>query len=88
MSELDKMMAFGHWLSSRKEQVAAELYQLSVNAKHPAASIRVKAGHFEALQHVLEAFTDLYKNDLNKFRTEYLGHPPEDEEESPKDGPS
>lgn len=85
MSEHDKMMAFGSWLSTRKASVASELYQLSINASQPVDKIRVKAGHLEALQHVLEAFTDLYKGDLNKFMQEYLGQAPEEEEESNDD---
>lgn len=85
MSELDKMMAFGQWLTLRKSTVNSELFQLSVNANHTVDKIRVKAGHLEALQHVLEAFTELYNGDLNKFKEAHLGVKPESEEESQED---
>lgn len=82
MSELDKMMAFGHWLSERRAQLNGELIQMSTQAKYPEASVRVKAGHVEAFSMVLIAFKDLYDGELNKFMKEYLGQEPEDEEES------
>lgn len=85
MSDLDKMMAFGHWLSLRKEQLNSELIQISTNATHSEAKIRVKAGHLESVTHVLEAFSDLYRDDLGKFKVQYLGHQPESEEESDGD---
>lgn len=88
MSELDKMLAFGAWLSSRKVQLQGELYALSVSARQPEASIRVKAGHLEAVTHVLDAFTILYRGDLNKFREQYLGEQLNDEEEELEDGHS
>jgi hypothetical protein len=81
MSELDKMMAFGNWLTSRKAQHQAELFSLSINRDAPVDSIRIKAGHIESLTHVLEAFTDLYNGDLGKFMTEYLGQKPDDDDE-------
>lgn len=82
MSELDKMMAFGHWLSERRAQFASELLQMGTQAKYTEAAIRVKAGHVEAFSMALTAFKDLYDGDLNKFMKEYLGQEPEDEEES------
>lgn len=81
MSEQDKLMAFGTWLTTRKLTIASELYSLSLNTKIPVAAVRIKAGHLEALSHVLDAFTDLYKGDLNKFNTNYLGGTPEEEED-------
>ncbi len=82
MSDTDKMMAFGSWLTRRKLDLINELAQMSVNCKLPEGAIRVKGGAVEAVQHVLEAFTDLYKGDLNKFMVTYLGQAPEEEEES------
>lgn len=80
MSDLDKMMAFGAWLTSRKVQIQSELYALTVSARQSEASIRVKAGHLEAIIHTLEAFSSLYHGDLSKFREEYLGDKPEEED--------
>ena len=82
MSDLDKMRAFGHWLSERKAQALSELYQLSTNASQPVDKMRVKGGHIEAFDLVLHAFSELYNGDLNKFLVEYLGYAPETEEES------
>lgn len=88
MSDLDKMMAFGSWLTAKKLQHGAELYSLSVNVKAPVDSLRIKAGHLEATQHILDAFTELYNGDLNKFMQEYLGQKSEEEDdkESKEDG--
>jgi hypothetical protein len=88
MSDLDKMMAFGNWLTSRKAQLTMELYSLSLNTKLPIGTIRIKAGHLEATQHVLDAFKDLYNGDLNKFMEEYLGQAPEEEDKESTDGQS
>lgn len=85
MSEQDKLMAFGTWLTTRKLHVASELYSLSLNTKIPVSAVRIKAGHLEALSHVLDAFTSLYRGDLNKFSVEYLGGTPEEEEEKESD---
>lgn len=82
MSELDKMMAFGHWLSERRGQLNMELIQMSTQAKYSEAAVRVKAGHVEAFSMVYAAFKDLYDNDLNQFMKEYLGQELKDEEES------
>lgn len=89
MSENNKLMAFGSWLSAKKIQHSNELYSLTLNTKVPVDAIRLKAGHLEATQMILEAFTLLYKDPLNKFMVEYMGSKPteEDEEES-KDGPN
>lgn len=76
------MMAFGAWLASRREQVRVELFVTSINSKQSPAAIRVKAGHVEALSHVLEAFTELYKGDVKAFRVQYLGEEETKEEES------
>jgi len=86
MSDLDKMMAFGHWLTLKKAQLHTELFQVSTNANHSEAKIRVKAGHVEAYTQCLEVFSELYNGDLNKFEESYLGRKPDEEEES--DGPS
>ena len=80
MSDHDKMMAFGHWLTLKKSQLHDELFQTSVNAQRPPAAIRVKAGHIEAYNQVLEVFTELYKGDVNKFMESYLGRAPDKEE--------
>lgn len=82
MSDLDKMMAFGHWLTMRREQLTNELLQMSVSVKYPEAAIRVKAGHIESTTHILDAFKELYNGELNKFKVSKLGHPEESEEES------
>lgn len=86
MSDLDKMMAFGNWLTQRGNQMSAELFALSVNTKVPVDALRIKAGHVEATGHILAAFKDLYNGDINKFMQEYLGQVPE--EEAGEDGPS
>lgn len=82
MSELDKMMAFGHWLNERRVQLGNELVQMSTSSKYPESAVRVKAGHVEAFNMVLAAFKELYDGDLNTFLKEYLGMTPEEEEES------
>ncbi len=86
MSENDKLIAFGSWLTAKRVQHSAELYSLSINIKAPIDALRVKAGHVEATQHILDAFTELYKGDLNQFMREYLGQAPEGEDK--EDGPS
>jgi len=88
MSEHDKMMAFGHWLATRQAQHRQELYALSVNRNIPIDAIRMKAGNIEAVDLTLQAFTDLYKGDLNKFQVDYLGYEPEKEEDKESDGTS
>lgn len=82
MSELDKMMAFGHWLSERRVQLNLELIQMSTQAKYSESAVRVKAGHVEAFGMVCVAFKDLYDGDIGKFMKEYLGQELEEEEES------
>ena len=81
MSDLDKMVVFGRWLTERGIMLQRDLYSLSVNAKAPIDAIRVKAGHVECTAHILAAFKDLYNGDLNKFTQEYLGETPEEEKE-------
>lgn len=76
------MMAFGHWLELKRQQLHSELFATAVSKNHPESAIRVKAGHVEAFTQVLGAFKDLYDKDLGKFMTEYLGQEPEKEEES------
>jgi len=87
MSDTDKMMAFGSWLSTKRLQLTAELYSLSVNTKAPIDAVRLKAGHIEATQQILEAFTKLYRGDLNKFEVDYLGKDPEKEDKESTDVP-
>lgn len=82
MSDLDKMMAFGHWLAQRKAVFQAELTALSIDRTKPIDAIRIKAGHAEAAAIFLTAFTDLYNKDLGFFKKEYLGISEEEEEES------
>lgn len=82
MSELDKMMAFGSWLTQRHQQFQAELCSLAIDRTKPIDALRIKAGHLEATTQILKAFTELYRGDLGKFLEEYLGQAPEAEEES------
>lgn len=86
MSDRDKMMAFGNWLSERIQATQLELYALSVNAKVPVDALRVKGGHLESLGFVMHAFKELYNGDLNKFMVEYLGQKPEEEEKESTNG--
>lgn len=89
MSEQEKLATFGSWLTTLKIQKGNELYQMSVSARHSEAAIRVKAGQLEATQFILDAFTELYKEPLQKFREERMGARPEGEEEEPtEDGTS
>ncbi len=78
MSDLDKMMAFGSWLTSKRLQLLTELFSLSINRDAPVDSIRIKAGHIECITQVLGVFKELYDGDLNKFMEEYLGQKPEE----------
>ena len=87
MSELDKMMAFGSWLTQRQAAFKSELCALGIDRTKPIDAIRIKAGHLEAATIILQAFTELYKGDLNKFLVEYMGQQPDEEEESEKDVP-
>lgn len=83
MSDHDKMMAFGHWLVAHQTQLHTELYSLSINRTMPLDAIRIKAGHLESCTFILQAFTDLYKGDLNKFMKDWLKQePPPDDKES------
>lgn len=84
MSDLDKMMAFGSWLSQRRLAFQAELSALGIDRTKPIDAIRIKAGHLEAATIILQAFTELYNGDLGKFMKDYLGVE-EEEEESEKD---
>lgn len=79
MSDHDKMMAFGHWLTERRAQFAAELSALGIDRTKPIDAIRIKAGHLECMQLTLQAFTELYNGDLEKFMQNYLGKQPENE---------
>lgn len=79
------MMAFCHWLDQRRLQFQAELCALSLDRTKPVDAIRIKAGHLECSQLVIQAFAELYNGDLTKFMQDYLGQAPEEEE---SDGPS
>ena len=87
MSDLDKMMAFGNWLSQSRLRFQAELCALGIDRTKPIDAIRIKAGHLEAATIILQAFTELYNGSLSKFMTEYLGQAPEEDEEE-SDGES
>lgn len=86
MSDLDKMMAFGSWLTARKLQLHSELFALSANRSMPVDAIRIKAGHLENTVQILDLFAELYKGDLQKFMEEHLGQAPEKEEKESTDG--
>jgi hypothetical protein len=86
MSDHDKMMAFGHWLSLKHDQEVRELSALAADRSKPIDAIRIKAGHVESSMFILQAFTDLYKEDLGKFNEKWLGKPPDAEEEPTTDG--
>lgn len=89
MSDHEKLATFGSWLTTLKIQKGNELYQMSVSTRHSESAIRVKAGQLEATQFILEAFTELYNEPLQKFRVERLGAKPDGEEEdSTQDGTS
>jgi len=89
MSDHDKMMAFGHWLTARRDLLKNELFALSVDRNKPIDAIRIKAGHVEDCSAVLAAFTELYNSELKTFNREFLGIEPEkEEEESETDGAS
>lgn len=81
MSDADKMMAFGTWLTTRKAQHTAELFSLSLNTKAPVDALRIKAGHVEAFSVVLDAFTELYRGDVTKFNEAYLDIPIDEEDD-------
>lgn len=86
MTEQDKLMAFGSWLTTRSQTLQAELFATATNGKQPDAAVRVKAGHVEAMAHVLASFRSLYQNDLAKWTEEYLGVTPKQEEEESDNG--
>lgn len=77
--EQEKLAAFGSWLTAKKIQFGGDLYQLSLNAKAPMDAIRIKAGHLEAANQILEAFSLLYKEPLEKFMVNYMGAKEEEE---------
>lgn len=87
MSDHDKMMAFGHWLELQRQQLHSELFATAVSRNHPEATIRVKAGHLEAVTQIMGVFKELYDQDLNKFMVNHLGQEP-DKEESDGDSPN
>lgn len=81
MSDHDKMMAFGNWLTSKVEAHKLELFSLSINDKIPESHIRRKAGHLESATFILGAFRELYNGELRKFERDYLGIAHEIEED-------
>jgi hypothetical protein len=85
VSDLDKMMAFGSWLTARRLQLHSELFALSVNRAVPVDAIRIKAGHLENTVQILEVFAELYNGDLQKFMQEHLGQEPEKEDKESED---
>ena len=85
MSEHEKLAAFGSWLTTMKLNYGNELYQMAINGNTSVDKIRVKAGHLEAAHFILEAFTELYNEPLQKFMEQRLGAKPEGEEDEEKD---
>jgi hypothetical protein len=67
-----KIKAFGQWLTLQTERYHGELLAICANDKLELASVKRKFGHFEAYQQILNAFTDMYNNSLDKFEKEYL----------------
>lgn len=79
MSDSDKLTAFGSWLTTKRLALHTELYSLAINRDVSIDTVRIKAGHIEAYTQILEAFTELYRGDLNTFLTERMGQKHEED---------
>lgn len=83
MSDNDKIVIFGQYLTEKCLQTQLELNATALNDKHPIDAIRRKAGQLEMVQVCLAALKELYQGDPAKFRKDYLA----DTEEEKKDDP-
>lgn len=72
MSDYDKMVAFGRYLTEGTIKYRAELMNLCQDVTKPIDAIRLKAGHTEAYAEILSVFSELYEGDLEKFKESYL----------------
>lgn len=85
MSDYDRMVLFGQWLTERAVAHRAMLIQMCSNVNTPVEQIRLKYGHLEAFQEALNAFTELYKStDVDEFKKEYLDDTSKEQDNEPE----
>lgn len=82
MSENDKMIIFGQYLTEMAVRNKAMLFSTCQNVQQPIDAIRLKYGHLECSTEILAAFTLLYNGDVNDFKKAYIE---EDEKEKKED---
>ena len=85
MSDYDKMVAFGRYLTETLIRRRDELMSNCSNIERPIDAIRLKYGHVEAYTEILNVFSELYEGDLEKFKESYFDGYKEEKEkdESP-----
>lgn len=80
MSDYDKMLTFGRYLTEGVIRYREELMSNCRDITRPIDAIRLKYGHIEAYTEILNAFTDLYEGDLEKFKLDYIAGYKEEKE--------
>jgi hypothetical protein len=85
MSDFDKMVAFGKYLTQGLIKYRDQLMSECSNIDRPIDAIRLKYGHVEAYTEILNVFTELYEGDIEKFKESYIDGYKEEKEldESP-----
>lgn len=82
MSDYDKMVAFGRYLTETLIRRRDELMSNCSNIERPVDAIRLKYGHVEAYTEILNVFSELYEGDLEKFKESYFDGYKEEKEEN------
>jgi hypothetical protein len=85
MSDFDKMVIFGRYLTQGLIKYRDQLMSNCSDISKPIDAIRLRSGHVEAYTEILNVFTELYEGDIEKFKEAYIeGYKEEKEEdESP-----
>ncbi len=83
MSDYDKMVIFGKFLTERAVILEAQLYSMCQDVKQPIDAVRLKYGHLENTKDILIAFAELYNGDINQFKKHHMS---DDEEGENEDG--
>jgi hypothetical protein len=86
MSDFDKMVAFGQYLTEGVVKYRSQLMSECANVTRSIDAIRLRSGHVEAYVEILNAFTDLYEGDIEKFKKSYFeGYKEEKEKDESQD---
>jgi hypothetical protein len=85
MSDFDKMVIFGRYLTQGLIKYRDQLMSNCSDISKPIDAIRLRSCHVEAYTEILNVFTELYEGDIEKFKEAYIeGYKEEKEEdESP-----